>query len=191
MSPRMNPAHMNTLRTKLAPASVALAVSALLTACVAGPNFVTPKSPAADRYTTEQLPNVALPANGSAAEVPELWWSLFQSPKLNETVQTALAGNRSLKASQATLKQAQELLGVAKANRMPEVTAEASNGPAKAGRRISRRLQPSAVHVLLGRCERQLHVRTRRRHDACGRTVRGTRRGSAARAECRASFADW
>ncbi len=106
----------------------------MLTACVAGPNFVTPKSPAADRYTTEELPNVALPANGTRAEVPELWWTLFQSPKLNDTVQTALArqsqfaggaGNPETGAGAARCRQA--------ANRMPDVSAEASNGRQKLG----------------------------------------------------------
>lgn len=120
-------------RNKTAHAAVAVAVSALLTACVSGPNFVTPKSPETNRYTTEALPNVALPAQGASAAVPELWWTIFQSPKLNDTVNTALTGNRNLQAAQATLKQAQELLGVAKANRMPEVTGEASNGRQKLG----------------------------------------------------------
>lgn len=124
---------MNIHRTKLANAAVAIAVSAVLTACVAGPNFVTPQAPATDRYTTEELPNVALPANGTSAAVPELWWTLFQSPKLNDTVQTALSGNRNLQAAQATLKQAQEVLGYAKANRMPDISAEASNGRQKLG----------------------------------------------------------
>ncbi len=50
----------------------------------------------------------------ASAAVPELWWTLFQSPKLNDTVQTRRStGNRNLQAAQATLKQAQELLGVA------------------------------------------------------------------------------
>ncbi len=102
-------------------------------ACVAGPNFVTPKSPETNRYTDEALPNVALPAQGANAQVPQMWWTIFQSQKLNDTVNTALAGNRNLQAAQATLKQAQELLGVANANRMPEVTAEASNGRQKLG----------------------------------------------------------
>jgi len=31
-----------------------------LTACVAGPNFVPPKPPTADKFTTEELPNIEL-----------------------------------------------------------------------------------------------------------------------------------
>jgi outer membrane protein TolC len=82
------------------------------------------------------LPSLSLPAAGtdaSSAAVPQLWWSLFQSPKLDETVRIALAGNRDLKAAQATLKEANELLGVSRAARLPEATLEAGNGRQKLG----------------------------------------------------------
>lgn len=105
----------------------------LLTGCVAGPDFKTPAGPSTDRYTPETLPSLALPAASGDAAVPELWWSLFNSPKLDETVRVALEGNRDLKAAQATLKQAEELLGATRAARMPEVTADASNGRQKLG----------------------------------------------------------
>lgn len=104
-------------------------VSLLLTGCVAGPNFESPKTPPAERFTTEALPDVAT-AN---AAVPEMWWSVFRSPKLDETVHTALAGNRSLQAAQSTLKQANELLGVAKAAKNPEITGDAGAGRQKLG----------------------------------------------------------
>jgi NodT family efflux transporter outer membrane factor (OMF) lipoprotein len=107
----------------------------MLTGCVAGPNFHSPTPPAAQRYTTESLPSLALPGDNGAgsAAVPQLWWSLFQSPRLDETVRTAIAGNRNLQAAQATLRQAHELLGVARAAKMPEVTGEAGNGRQKLG----------------------------------------------------------
>ncbi|MEJ0035438.1 MAG: efflux transporter outer membrane subunit [Gammaproteobacteria bacterium] len=104
-------------------------VSLLLTGCVAGPNFQSPKTPPAERYTTEALPSLAV-ANSA---VPEMWWSVFHSPKLDETVHTALDGNRNLQAAQATLKQANELLGVAKAAKNPEITADAGAGRQKLG----------------------------------------------------------
>jgi NodT family efflux transporter outer membrane factor (OMF) lipoprotein len=113
---------------------VSLLGSLLLTGCVAGPNFTTPKTPETSRYTTEALPSLAMPADGASnVAVPDLWWSLFQSPKLDETVRTALAGNRSLQASQATLEQANELLGVARASRNPEVTGDVGAGRQKLG----------------------------------------------------------
>jgi len=110
-------------------------VSLLLAGCAAGPSFQSPKTPPAERYTTEALPSLTLPgANGAAnAVVPEMWWSLFHSPKLDETVRTAIAGNRTLQGAQATLKQANELLGVARAARNPEITAEGGAGRQKLG----------------------------------------------------------
>lgn len=104
-------------------------VSLLLTGCVAGPNFESPKTPPTERYTTEALPSVAV----ETAAIPQMWWSVFRSPKLDETVNTALAGNRSLQAAQSTLKQANELLGVAKAAKNPEITADGSVGRQKLG----------------------------------------------------------
>ena len=104
-------------------------VSLLLAGCVAGPNFESPKTPPAERYTTEALPGVAI-ANGT---VPEMWWGQFHSPKLDDTVRTALAGNRNLQAAQATLKQANEVLGVARAAKNPEITADAGAGRQKLG----------------------------------------------------------
>src|SRR6185369_9679303 len=104
-------------------------VSLLLAGCVAGPTFESPKTPPAERYTTEALPGVAM-VNGT---VPETWWSLFHSPKLDDTVRTALSGNRNLQVAQATLKQANELLGVAKAAKNPEISADAGAGRQKLG----------------------------------------------------------
>jgi NodT family efflux transporter outer membrane factor (OMF) lipoprotein len=127
---------MKTLRMN-APSKklVSLAVSLALTACVAGPNFRSPTPPATQRYTTEPLPSLTLPGeNGAAgAAVPQLWWSLFQSPRLDETVRTAIAGNRNLQAAQATLKQADELLGVARAAKMPEINGDSGVGRQKLG----------------------------------------------------------
>jgi NodT family efflux transporter outer membrane factor (OMF) lipoprotein len=122
---------MKSLQMKLA---AALVPALLLTGCVAGPDFKTPDAPATGRYTTEALPSLALPAAASGdVAVPEMWWSLFHSPKLDETVRVALDGNRDLKVAQAALKQASELLGATRAARLPEVTADASNGRQKLG----------------------------------------------------------
>jgi NodT family efflux transporter outer membrane factor (OMF) lipoprotein len=101
-----------------------------LTACVAGPNFTPPKAPAADKYTIEELPNVEL-ASGTAAG--QDWWTAFHSPKLDETVRTALADNRQLQVAQATLKQAQEIYGASRGARLPEVEGTAANARNKYG----------------------------------------------------------
>jgi NodT family efflux transporter outer membrane factor (OMF) lipoprotein len=104
-------------------------ISLLLAGCVAGPDFESPKTPPTERYTTEALPDVPV----TSGAIPETWWSVFRSPKLDDTVRTALAGNRNLKAAQSTLKQANELLGAAKAAKTPEITGDAGAGRQKLG----------------------------------------------------------
>src|SRR5262245_36342711 len=88
------------------------AVSAvLLAACSAGPDFRRPQPPAAERYTTLTAadtfdPNAQRLMLGE--NPPAQWWQLFNSPALDELVQRALAGNRTMTAAQWSLAQANE-----------------------------------------------------------------------------------
>ncbi len=87
-----------------------------MTACTVGPDFVRPKPPAVERYTGETEPAGTIQANGKAqhfskgAAVAADWWHLFNSPKLDAVVSEATAGNASLQAAQAALRQSQDLL---------------------------------------------------------------------------------
>jgi NodT family efflux transporter outer membrane factor (OMF) lipoprotein len=106
-----------------------------LTACVAGPDFVPPKAPAADKFTTEALPNIELAsraADAGAAPGQE-WWTAFHSPKLDETVKMALAGNRRLQSAQATLQQAREIYNASRGARLPDAEITAANARNKYG----------------------------------------------------------
>lgn len=109
--------------------TLAFASALFLTACSVGPDFVKPTPPAAERYTTEQLPNIELAtraADAGAAPGQE-WWSIFQSPKLDETVRTALAGNRELRIAQANLAQAREIYAASRGARLPDAEIAAAN----------------------------------------------------------------
>ncbi|HEV7716293.1 MAG TPA: TolC family protein, partial [Steroidobacteraceae bacterium] len=111
-------------------------VSLLLTACVAGPNFVSPKAPETTRYTTEELPNLDLAtktAAESGAPAAPVWWSAFNSPKLDDTVRTALVGNRNLQVAKASLVQAREIYGASRGARLPEVSLDAGGARNKYG----------------------------------------------------------
>jgi NodT family efflux transporter outer membrane factor (OMF) lipoprotein len=77
-----------------------------LTACAVGPDFKPPHSPATDRYAVGDLPQ----GLASGADVPDAWWKIYDSPALNELVESALQGNPTLKAAQAALRQANELV---------------------------------------------------------------------------------
>jgi len=106
-----------------------------LAACVVGPDFVKPKAPAVDRFTTEELPNIELATRAAdAGAVPgQEWWTAFHSAKLDDTVKVALAGNRRLQVAQATLTEAREIYGASRGARLPSAELAASNARQKYG----------------------------------------------------------
>jgi NodT family efflux transporter outer membrane factor (OMF) lipoprotein len=107
----------------------ALVSATLVAACAVGPDFKSPKAPAAERYTTEELADVKVGTAGPAQD----WWTTFQSPKLNDTVRAALEGNRTLQIAQANLTQARELYGASRGARLPEAEIAATNARNKYG----------------------------------------------------------
>ncbi len=105
-----------TIRLKTATLAVAAAV---LAGCAVGPDFRTPAAPDVKTYTSTPLPRetVASPGTGGLAqrfipgqEIPEQWWELFHSGPLDMLIRQSLAGNPTLDAAQATLREAQENL---------------------------------------------------------------------------------
>ncbi len=109
-----------------------LLLASLLTGCVAGPNFVRPTAPATEHYTSEDLSKVELPSQAGSGPAQD-WWTAFSSPKLDETVRAALAGNRSLQVAQANLVQAHEIYRAATGARLPQAEIDASNARNKYG----------------------------------------------------------
>ncbi len=138
-------------------ACMAVALALGLAGCVAGPNFVPPAAPNVPRYTATPLTELgkaasaaptsaSTPAAAAAAAVspaalgldssvptPAQWWSLLDSPRLDATIQTALADNRDLVATRARLAQAQQLVGVAEAALFPSVNLSAAAGRVRYG----------------------------------------------------------
>ncbi len=84
--------------------------------CAVGPDFVRPEPPPVERYTRDAGPAETIAADGKAqrfepgAGIAADWWRLFDSPKLDNLVTEAIAGNPGLQAAQASLRQSQELL---------------------------------------------------------------------------------
>jgi NodT family efflux transporter outer membrane factor (OMF) lipoprotein len=93
-----------------------LCISALccLIGCAVGPDFVRPKAPAVDRYTSGPQPAATTSADGQVqrfeegAKIASDWWRLFKSAKLDTAIKEAIANNQNLKAAQASLRQSQE-----------------------------------------------------------------------------------
>lgn len=110
------------MRNLSAPLSLAaLPLVALLGACTAGPNFARPDTPPPQAgYASDGAGRAAL------GEGPEIqWWKAFRSPELDSLVARALASNRSLAASKATLESAQERIAAVAGRRLPQVDANA------------------------------------------------------------------
>jgi NodT family efflux transporter outer membrane factor (OMF) lipoprotein len=102
--------------------------------CAVGPRFTRPTPPPAARYTADTLRGEAASANDTAQhlalgrEVAGDWWSLFRSDAIDQLVKQAVAHNRSLEASTATLRQAQELALAQAGSRYPQVDLTAGVG---------------------------------------------------------------
>ena len=100
-------------------ALAALAAVTLAAGCAVGPDFHRPAAPAVDGYAREPMPEKTAAAEIAGGEeqrfvsdkdIPEQWWTLFQSPQLNALIEKALKTNPTLVAAQAALRQAVELV---------------------------------------------------------------------------------
>ena len=113
-----------------------LAVAALLSGCVVGPDFVAPDAPKgpdpARAYSAAPLPARTVGTSGPSGaaqqlnlgqDVPALWWQMFESPALDELIRSALAHSPTLASAQAALRQAQELYAADAGGRLyPQVS---------------------------------------------------------------------
>jgi NodT family efflux transporter outer membrane factor (OMF) lipoprotein len=85
--------------------------------CAVGPDFKHPAPPPVQTYLSEPLPphtDSASVAGGDAQRfvagmnIPEQWWTLFQSPALDALIQQAFKNNPSIASAQAALREARE-----------------------------------------------------------------------------------
>jgi NodT family efflux transporter outer membrane factor (OMF) lipoprotein len=111
------------------------AALAALQGCAVGPNFHAPSAPKDAGYTTRPLADAtaSTPVQGGEAqhfnmgqEVPHAWWEAFGSPAINSLVQQAFRANPNVKAAQAALRQAQQMVYAQQGYFYPSVTADYS-----------------------------------------------------------------
>lgn len=125
------PSRTHRVSHALLPASLLL-----LAACSVGPQYVRPATPAVNAYTHEPLAHLDS-NNGqqlaSGQGPAQDWWTLFQSPALNATMQQALTGNHTLAAAEATLAQAREVVTASGGARYPQVSLDGGAGRQKYG----------------------------------------------------------
>ncbi len=88
----------------------------LVTSCAVGPDFLHPAAPEITRYSREPLTHTSSSdvASGQrqvfvpGRDVPERWWGLFRSPRLNALIDQALHSNPNLQSALASLRAAKE-----------------------------------------------------------------------------------
>ena len=108
---------------------------ASLSGCAVGPDFKSPESPKAGRYTAEALPGTIASAQTVGGEaqrfvdgrdIPAQWWTLFRSPALNSLIEEALRNNPNLQQAEASLRAAQENVQAQQGAYYPSVSANFS-----------------------------------------------------------------
>jgi len=112
-----------------------LVVAAVLAACAVGPDYRAPDAPAASEYTETQLvgQTESAPVQGGdaqrfavGAKISAAWWTIFGSRELDALVRAALAGQPTLAAAQAALRQAEENVNAQYSVLYPSVDASLS-----------------------------------------------------------------
>jgi multidrug efflux system outer membrane protein len=142
------------------PKAAALALAALLAACIAvGPDY--------------QRPWTALPATFSAAgaagdrEIQADWWKLYGDPTLDELVVATQANNADMRLAAARVQEAEGVLREASGSLYPEVKA----GVSASRSRVSQNTVPTAVAPLV-RPQQQILLSTGYELDFWGRVSR-------------------
>lgn len=107
-----------SLPHRAAPALLAVTISASCVATYAvGPDYEAPAVP---------LPEAFSEGNAGEAEGRADWWLAFEDPELHALVLRVREGNRELQAGLARLNQARALIGVARADGLPQLALEPS-----------------------------------------------------------------
>src|SRR5581483_430342 len=104
----------------------AAGLGALLASCTVGPKYTKPTVPAAPAYSEQPPPsfkevNGWTPANPSDSQIRGKWWELFGDPQLNALEEQVEPANQTLKASEASFRQARALIAINRSQLYPTV----------------------------------------------------------------------
>jgi NodT family efflux transporter outer membrane factor (OMF) lipoprotein len=106
-------------------------LACFLTACAVGPNFKKPDAPRTAGFTPPgeipaQLEATASPGPAQhfveGLDIPGQWWTLFESPALNDLIERALNNSPTLEAATAALRQANETLAAERGSYYPSAS---------------------------------------------------------------------
>jgi len=99
-----------------------LALSAL-TGCMVGPNYKRPNVQAPATYRA-LAPDAASTSTESYADLP--WWQVFQDPKLQELIRTALKQNYDLQLATERINSARAEVSITRSSLFPQVGGDAN-----------------------------------------------------------------
>jgi NodT family efflux transporter outer membrane factor (OMF) lipoprotein len=115
--------------------SAVAGTAVFLAACAVGPDYKAPEAPAATAYreTPTPLRTESAPVQAGDAQSFQVgamiaadWWKVFGSPELDALIQAAIAGQPTLAAAKAALRQAEENVNAQYAVLYPSVDANLS-----------------------------------------------------------------
>ena len=98
---------------KLTTALTSAALAAMLSACVAGPDYAAPQNPAPERYSRAPEAEPAAPDRNGP------WWAGFGADGLNALIETALSDNLDVRQGAERLAAAEALAGAARSDFLP------------------------------------------------------------------------
>ncbi|HVI56710.1 MAG TPA: efflux transporter outer membrane subunit [Luteibacter sp.] len=149
------------------------AVVALLAAgvagCVVGPDYQRPETP---------VPAAWKQAPATTAPLPDAWWKLFGDDEMDRHVLATLAANQDLAGALARFDQSRALLGVARADRTPDVSFDPAYSRARTSGSIANRFPHLETTVWEAPVEVAYEVdlwgRVRRSIEAAGANLQGS-----------------
>jgi outer membrane protein, multidrug efflux system len=97
---------------------------ALSSGCMVGPNYKQPAVPTPSAYRGVSPERTVTPDVSSFGD--QKWWDAFQDDALRDLIRSALQQNYDVQIAAARILEARALLGIVRADQLPEVNAAAS-----------------------------------------------------------------
>ncbi len=117
---------MSNMKTKSKAAGIVLAAFTLA-ACTSGPDYKRPDMVLPENWSVKQ-DDAAVKASG----VAEQWWHLYADATLDQLEEEALAHNADIQVAAAHVLEVRAQLGIAKADQLPQLSANANESRTKA-----------------------------------------------------------
>ena len=117
---------MSNMKTKSKAAGIVLAAFTLA-ACTSGPDYKRPDMVLPENWSVKQ-DDAAAKASG----VTEQWWHLYADTTLDQLEEEALAHNADIQVAAAHVLEVRAQLGIAKADQLPQLSANANESRTKA-----------------------------------------------------------